>query len=117
MKISDTVKYVGVNDHDIDLFEGQFEVVNGRYINSNLRIVRRTNEATGKYEYGVLDCKNRVMVIDFKYDLIECDAISDEFICKKGGKTTTLDFDGFDKIRWVDDDRANSGGPMRKRDG
>ncbi|MBR6079689.1 MAG: FprA family A-type flavoprotein [Treponema sp.] len=34
MKISDTVKYVGVDDHEIDLFEGQFEVPNGMAYNS-----------------------------------------------------------------------------------
>lgn len=26
MFVSDTIKYVGVNDHKIDLFEGYFEV-------------------------------------------------------------------------------------------
>ncbi|MBP5465442.1 MAG: FprA family A-type flavoprotein [Treponema sp.] len=36
MKISDAVKYVGVNDHDIDLFEGQFEVPLGMAYNSYL---------------------------------------------------------------------------------
>ena len=34
MKISDSVKYVGVNDHKIDLFEGQFPVPNGMAYNS-----------------------------------------------------------------------------------
>ena len=34
MKISDSVKYVGVNDHEIDLFEGQFEVPIGMAYNS-----------------------------------------------------------------------------------
>ncbi|MBQ1662163.1 MAG: FprA family A-type flavoprotein, partial [Treponema sp.] len=34
MKISDTVKYVGVDDHEIDLFEGQFDVPNGMAYNS-----------------------------------------------------------------------------------
>ena len=28
------IKYIGVNDHDIDLFEGQFEVPNGMSYNS-----------------------------------------------------------------------------------
>jgi flavorubredoxin len=36
MKISDSVKYVGVDDHQIDLFEGQFEVPNGMAYNSYL---------------------------------------------------------------------------------
>jgi len=34
MKISDSIKYVGVNDHKIDLFEGQFEVPLGMAYNS-----------------------------------------------------------------------------------
>ena len=28
MKITDTIKYVGVNDHQVDLFEGQYAVPN-----------------------------------------------------------------------------------------
>ncbi|MBQ8182995.1 MAG: FprA family A-type flavoprotein [Clostridia bacterium] len=34
MNITDTVKYVGVNDHQIDLFEGQYIVPNGMAYNS-----------------------------------------------------------------------------------
>ena len=34
MKITDTIKYVGVNDHRIDLFEGQYKVPNGMSYNS-----------------------------------------------------------------------------------
>ena len=34
MKISDAIFYVGVNDHEIDLFEGQFEVPGGMAYNS-----------------------------------------------------------------------------------
>ena len=34
MKITDTIKYVGVNDHKVDLFEGQFPVANGMAYNS-----------------------------------------------------------------------------------
>lgn len=36
MKISESVKYVGVDDHKIDLFEGQFSVPNGMAYNSYL---------------------------------------------------------------------------------
>ena len=36
MEISNTIKYVGVNDHSIDLFEGQYEVENGMAYNSYL---------------------------------------------------------------------------------
>ena len=34
MKITDTIKYVGVNDHKVDLFEGQSPVANGMAYNS-----------------------------------------------------------------------------------
>ena len=34
MKITDDILYVGVNDHDVDLFEGQFEVPLGMAYNS-----------------------------------------------------------------------------------
>ncbi len=36
MEISNTIKYIGVNDHDIDLFEGQYKVENGMAYNSYL---------------------------------------------------------------------------------
>ena len=32
--VSDTIKYVGVNDHSIDLFEGQYHVPHGMCYNS-----------------------------------------------------------------------------------
>ena len=32
MKITNDIKYVGVNDHEIDLFEGQYVVENGWHI-------------------------------------------------------------------------------------
>ena len=34
MKITDSIKYIGVNDHKIDLFEGQYDVPNGMAYNS-----------------------------------------------------------------------------------
>ena len=34
MKITDTIKYIGVNDHKVDLFEGQYPVANGMAYNS-----------------------------------------------------------------------------------
>ena len=34
MYISDSIKYIGVNDHKIDLFEGQYLVPNGISYNS-----------------------------------------------------------------------------------
>ena len=38
MNVTDSVKYVGVSDHEIDLFEGQFEVPDGMAYNSYLII-------------------------------------------------------------------------------
>ncbi len=34
MKIADGIKHIGVNDHEVDLFEGQYEVPNGMAYNS-----------------------------------------------------------------------------------
>lgn len=34
MKITDDIRYIGVNDHKIDLFEGQYDVPNGMAYNS-----------------------------------------------------------------------------------
>ena len=36
MNISEDIVYVGVNDHQVDLFEGQFPVPNGMAYNSYL---------------------------------------------------------------------------------
>ena len=45
MKITKDILYVGVNDHDVDLFEGQYVVENGMAYNS----------------YVILDDKTAVM--------------------------------------------------------
>lgn len=42
MNIAENIKYVGVNDHDIDLFEGQYVVENGMAYNSYLIIDEKT---------------------------------------------------------------------------
>ena len=42
MKITDSVKYVGVNDHDVDLFEGQYDVPNGMAYNSYVILDEKT---------------------------------------------------------------------------
>ncbi|MBQ8912197.1 MAG: FprA family A-type flavoprotein, partial [Clostridia bacterium] len=36
MEITKDIRYIGVNDHEIDLFEGQYEVPNGMAYNSYL---------------------------------------------------------------------------------
>ena len=34
MQVTETIRYVGVNDHQVDLFEGQYHVPNGMSYNS-----------------------------------------------------------------------------------
>ena len=34
MKVTEDIRYIGVNDHQVDLFEGQFEVPLGMAYNS-----------------------------------------------------------------------------------
>ena len=59
--VTDSILYVGVNDHDIDLFEGQYEVPNGMAYNSyvildeaaavlNTVDIRKTQEWLDKVE-------------------------------------------------------------------
>ncbi|MBE6555059.1 MAG: FprA family A-type flavoprotein [Ruminococcaceae bacterium] len=53
MKITNDIKYIGVNDHEIDLFEGQYEVPNGIAYNS----------------YVIIDEKIAVMdTVDCRFD-------------------------------------------------
>ena len=42
MKITNSVKYIGVNDHSIDLFEGQYVVPNGMAYNSYVILDKKT---------------------------------------------------------------------------
>lgn len=42
MKIANDIKYIGVNDHEIDLFEGQYEVKNGMAYNSYVILDEKT---------------------------------------------------------------------------
>lgn len=42
MDITNDIKYVGVNDHDIDLFEGQYMVENGMAYNSYMMMDEKT---------------------------------------------------------------------------
>ena len=36
MKVTEDIRYIGVNDHEVDLFEGQYVVPNGMSYNSYL---------------------------------------------------------------------------------
>ena len=42
MHVSENIRYIGVNDHDIDLFEGQYVVPNGMAYNSYLILDSKT---------------------------------------------------------------------------
>ncbi len=42
IKVTDDIKYIGVNDHDIDLFEGQYIVPNGMAYNSYAIVDEKT---------------------------------------------------------------------------
>ena len=42
MEISKDIRYIGVNDHKIDLFEGQYKVPNGMSYNSYLILDEKT---------------------------------------------------------------------------
>ena len=42
MKITDKIVYIGVNDYEIDLFEGQYKVENGMAYNSYLILDEKT---------------------------------------------------------------------------
>ena len=67
MKITDNIKYVGVNDYSIDLFEGQYHVPNGMSYNSYVILDEKiavvdTVDVNNKEEWlaniaGVLDGK------------------------------------------------------------
>ena len=48
MTVTNDIKYIGVNDHEIDLFEGQYIVPNGMAYNS----------------YVIMDEKIAVMLIE-----------------------------------------------------
>ncbi len=41
-KVTDSILYVGVNDHEIDLFEGQYIVPNGMAYNSYVILDEKT---------------------------------------------------------------------------
>ena len=41
MHITNDIRYVGVNDHEVDLFEGQYVVPNGMSYNSYVILTRR----------------------------------------------------------------------------
>ena len=81
MKITDTIKYAGVNDHQVDLFEGQYAVPNGMAYNSYVILdekvaVMDTVDANFKHEW--LD--NLEQVLD-GFDIEINDRIPTEFYC------------------------------------
>ncbi len=72
MKITDTIKYVGVNDHQVDLFEGQYKVPNGVSYNSYVMLDEKvavmdtvdanfTHEWLDNIQQVLDDRKNRII--------------------------------------------------------
>ena len=64
MKITESIKYAGVNDHQVDLFEGQYAVPNGMAYNSYVILdekiaVMDTVDANFKHEW--LDNLDRIL--------------------------------------------------------
>ena len=64
MKITEDIKYVGVNDHQVDLFEGQYIVPNGISYNSYLikdekNVVTKFMKSVLNLDYNV--CKKSVL--------------------------------------------------------
>ena len=58
MKITNDIRYVGVNDHDIDLFEGQYIVPNGMAYNSYVILDKKTaviNTVDARFTHEWLD--------------------------------------------------------------
>ena len=55
VKISDSIKYIGVDDKDIDLFESQYIVENGIAYNSYLIL----DEKIAVMEIGRASCRAR----------------------------------------------------------
>ena len=64
MFISDDIRYAGVNDHEIDLFEGQYKVPNGMAYNSYVILVGRTavmDTVDRRFTHEWLDNLSRIL--------------------------------------------------------
>lgn len=64
MHISDDIIYIGVNDHEIDLFEGQYEVPNGMAYNSYIILDEKIavmDTVDAKFTHEWLDNINNVL--------------------------------------------------------
>lgn len=71
MQVTKDIRYIGVNDHEIDLFEGQYTVPNGMSYNS----------------YVILDEKTAVMdTVDAKFTHEWLDNLAEVL----GGRTPTI---------------------------
>lgn len=64
MKIANDIKYVGVNDHKVDLFEGQYDVPNGMAYNSYIITDEKTavfdSVSDGFYEEWIENIKSEI---------------------------------------------------------
>ena len=51
MEITRDIYYVGVNDHQVDLFEGQYHVPQGMSYNSYVILMRDCRAGYGRYPF------------------------------------------------------------------
>ena len=72
MKITDTIKYVGVNDHKVDLFEGQYPVANGMAYNSYVILDEKI---------AVMDTVDANFTHEWLHDPVPCAARSGSPVC------------------------------------
>ena len=61
MDISNDIRYAGVNDHEVDLFEGQYVVKNGMSYNSYV-IMDEKIAVMDTVEIGRASCRERVSI-------------------------------------------------------
>ena len=92
MKITNDILYVGVNDHKVDLFEGQYDVPNGMAYNSY--VIRDKKIAVIKEDYGDALAPylsynyGEVHIIDYRY--FDTTGIKFSDYCSQNGITDVL---------------------------
>ena len=64
--ITNDIKYIGVNDHDVDLFEGQYIVPNGMAYNSYAIIDENINHLTERLPEDIVCPLCKHGAVDFE---------------------------------------------------
>lgn len=74
MEISTCVKYVGVNDHQVDLFEGQYKVPNGMSYNSYVILDEKIAVMDTVDGFFTEEWLNNVEQVSFENTGLSCDS-------------------------------------------